>query len=462
MSAAAPIASQTACPIHLLRTWSRPGARFPTYPGVEQFSANFGYRDFLQTVAGLRTRGSHNVLALSLYLPGFDITSERSSPHRHSAEPEPSAVYLGYLKRECEMQGQLFAGMNRIEQLSLRGSGTALLSNAQITSLMQHLRHCFQFAPDSIGVYTVEVDVAHLTAQRLDVLRRAGFNHVRLPFLDIAPMQAGPPDGWHMQRHALAGIDQLRAASFRSMHVDLLMGCVQQNLMMLSRALKVMIDARIDRIVLHDMASLIDSECKARSMVDALGTDLDASANLAQCMWQLDQAGYINIGMDHFVRPGDPLAVAQAQGRLHANLDGFSARADYDLIACGVGAISAIGAVYTQNVATLETYYDQIDGNALPIRAGIALGMDDVLRRAVMQMLMCNLLLSVRSIELAYPITFADYFAPELVALDKLALDGLLTLDSEWLSITAKGRRQIRSICQVFDRALSERRLAVA
>ncbi|MDP9109076.1 MAG: coproporphyrinogen III oxidase, partial [Pseudomonadota bacterium] len=332
MSPAAPISPETACPIHLLRTWSRSDARFPTYPGVDQFSTSFGYRDFLQTVAGLRTRGSHNVLALSLYLPGFDTAPERPSPHRHGAEPDPSAVYLGYLKRECEMQGQLFAGMNRIEQLSLRGSGAALLSNAQISALMQHLRHCFQFAPDSIGVYTVEVDVEHLTAQRLEVLRRAGFNHVRLPFQDIAPMQSGLPDGRRMQRHALAGIDQLRAASFRSIHVDLLMGCAHQNLMMLSRALKVMIDAGVDRIVLQDMASRIESDCHARSMVDALRRDLDASANRAQCMWQLDQAGYINIGMDHFVRPGDPLAVAQAQGRLHANLEGFSARADYDLI----------------------------------------------------------------------------------------------------------------------------------
>jgi oxygen-independent coproporphyrinogen-3 oxidase len=123
-------------------------------------------------------------------------------------------------------------------------------------------------------------------------------------------------------------------------------------------------------------------------------------------------------------------------------------------VACGVSAISAVGMTYSQNAKTLESYYDALDRNELPITRGIKFGMDDALRRLVIQMLMCNFELSISSIEQGYPITFMDYFASEVRALRELEKDGLLTLDQDWLCVTAKGRLLIRNICMAFDRYL--------
>jgi oxygen-independent coproporphyrinogen-3 oxidase len=161
--------------------------------------------------------------------------------------------------------------------------------------------------------------------------------------------------------------------------------------------------------------------------------------------------------MDHFAKPGDDLAVAQRQGRLHRNFQGYSTHADTDLVACGVSAIGAVGATSSQNAKTLDAYYDLLDRNELPVVRGVRLTMDDALRRTLIQKLMCQFELSVRAIEQAFPIVFADYFAAELEQLAQLERDGLVVIGPEWLSVTMKGRLLIRNVCMVFDRYLGAR-----
>ena len=457
MSSAAARSQKLVCQIYPKQTSSYAFMPFQIYPGVAQFSPSFGYPDFLQIVAGQRTHGTRNRLALSLYMPAFESKLDCSVPSLDTSELNQATTYLGYLKRECKMQGQLLAGMNRIEQLRVCGAGAASLSSEKISSLMQHLRHFFKFAPDSVGVYTADVNLWHVTEQHVEALRRAGFNHVRLVLPDLDPTSPNQPDPSWVQLQVLTAIDQLQVASFRAIQVDLMVDYPHQNPLMLARTLKLLMEAGVDRIMLQNVA-VPASPLLVASMTytDLLMYNQDLDALYLQCVRRLGQAGYVHLGMDYFVLPGDPLAVAQAQGRLYLNIEGFSAQANYDVISCGIGTISAIGTNYTKNLETLDGYYDQIDGNALPIESGIALCMDDALRRAVMQMLICNLVLSVKAIELAYPITFAQYFASELGMLHALALDGLLTIDAEWLSVSTTGRLKIRSICQVFDRTLSD------
>lgn len=130
--------------------------------------------------------------------------------------------------------------------------------------------------------------------------------------------------------------------------------------------------------------------------------------------------------------------------------------AESDMVACGVSAISAIDASYSQNAKTLEAYHERIDdAGTLPIERGIQLGADDLRRRAVIQMLTCDLELATAPLEQTYGIDFAAYCAPEI---DKLVLptaDGLLTIDAQALRVTSKGRLLIRNICMVFDRYLN-------
>jgi oxygen-independent coproporphyrinogen-3 oxidase len=161
--------------------------------------------------------------------------------------------------------------------------------------------------------------------------------------------------------------------------------------------------------------------------------------------------------MDHFALPGDDLAVAQRQGRLHRNFQGYSTHADSDLIAFGISAIGRVGPTYYQNTKTLDEYYDAIDWGHLPVKRGIALTQDDLVRRAVIQALICHFKLSVESIELAYLIEFKSYFEREIAELKPLMAEGLVDVSDEWLTITPRGRLLVRAICMVFDRYLADK-----
>jgi oxygen-independent coproporphyrinogen-3 oxidase len=176
---------------------------------------------------------------------------------------------------------------------------------------------------------------------------------------------------------------------------------------------------------------------------------------MTHAIHKLTQAGYVFIGMDHFALPHDELAVAARHAGLHRNFQGYSTRADCDLIAFGISAISKVGATYSQNVRNLDEYYDRLDRIELPVLRGIELTADDLLRRAVIQSIMCHFELSIESIEIAYLIRFEQYFASELVRLQELEVEGLVALEPGWINVTPRGRLLVRTIAMVFDRYLS-------
>jgi oxygen-independent coproporphyrinogen III oxidase len=440
----------------LIRRLDRSGPRYTSYPTADRFNADFGYRDYLQAVAGLRTRGSAKPLSLYLHIPFCDTVCYYCACNKIVTKNRDKAtVYLSYLKREVEMQGRLFTGMNQIEQLHFGGGTPTYLSDAQMEELMLHLRRCFQFAPDAVGEYSIEVDPRTVTRERVLSLRRQGFNRISLGVQDYDPQVQAAVNRIQPEHETQAIIDAAREAGFRSVSIDLIYGLPKQDLTSMAQTLAKVIKAGPDRIAVYNYAHLPQLFKPQRRILEAELPNADTRlAMLGLCIATLRQAGYVYIGMDHFARPGDDLAIAQAQGRLHRNFQGYSTHADMDLVSCGVSAISAVAATYSQNVKTLEAYYDLIDRNELPIERGIRLNMDDVLRRTIIQMLMCQFELSIPSIEEAYPIVFADYFAAELKQLEQLAHDGLVTLEPQWLSVTPKGRILIRNVCMVFDRYL--------
>lgn len=443
----------------LIRRLSRLGPRYTSYPTADRFSEAYGYRDFLHAVAGLRTRGSRNPLSLYLHIPFCDTVCYYCACNKIvTKNREKAATYLSYLKREVEMQGQLFAGMNQVTQLHLGGGTPTYFNDTQMGELMTHLRRWFQFASDEVGEYSIEVDPRTVSVERVHSLRQQGFNRISLGVQDFDPEVQKAVNRIQPEAETIEIINAARAAQFRSVSIDLIYGLPRQNVISMSQTLAKVIAARPDRIAIYNYAHM-PHLFKPQRRIDeqdlpSAETKLDM---LSLCIRRLTDAGYVYIGMDHFALPTDDLAVAQQQGRLHRNFQGYSTHAESDLVSCGVSAISSVAATYSQNVKTLDAYYDAIDKNELPIARGIKLNMDDAIRRTIIQMLMCNFELPIASIETAYPITFVEYFEKELAALRGLALEGLLTMDGEWLTITPKGRLLIRNICMVFDRYLNAR-----
>ncbi len=442
--------------VQLIRKLSRSGPRYTSYPTADRFTDGFGYRDYLQAVAGLRTHGSKNPLSLYVHIPFCDTICFYCGCNKIvTKNHDKAATYLGYLKREIEMQGQLFSGMNAVEQLHFGGGTPTYLSDTQMNDLMAHLRRCFRFASDEVGEYSIEVDPRSVTPERITNLRRQGFNRISLGVQDFDADVQKAVNRIQPEEQTLAVIQAARDAGYRSISIDLIYGLPRQSAVTMAQTLTKVIQANPDRIAVYNYAHLPHLFKSQRQIVESELPDSETRLDmLALCISRLTAAGYVYIGMDHFAKPDDDLAIAQQQGRLHRNFQGYSTHAESDLVSCGVSAISAVGMTYSQNLKTLDAYYDRIDQNELPVARGIKLNMDDALRRLIIQTLMCNFELSIDSIEQAYPITFTEYFSAELNTLRELEQEGLLVIGKEWLSVTARGRLLIRNICMAFDRYL--------
>ena len=443
----------------LIARLSRNGPRYTSYPTADRFTESFGYRDYLHAVADLRTRGGAKPLSLYLHIPFFDTVCYYCACNKIvTKNRDKAATYLGYLKREAEMQGRLFAGLNDVEQLHLGGGTPTYLSDAQMEDLMAHLRRCFRFAQDAAGEYSIEIDPRTVSQERVHSLRRQGFNRISLGVQDFDPDVQAAVNRIQPEAQTRAVIAAARIAGFRSVSIDLIYGLPKQTPDTMRATLDKVIDASPDRIAVYHYAHLPHLFKPQRRVVEADMPDSDTKLRMLQlCIERLTAAGYVYIGMDHFARPDDDLAVAQRQGRLHRNFQGYSTHADTELVSCGVSAISAVGATYSQNVKTLDAYYDALDRNELPVARGARLSMDDALRRSVIQKLMCQFELSIEATEEAFPIAFHAYFARELAELGLLARDGLVEIEPDWITVTQKGRLLIRNVCMVFDRYLAVR-----
>ena len=441
----------------LVQRLSRNGPRYTSYPTADRFTDTFSYRDYLHAVASVRTRGGARPLSLYLHIPFCDTVCYYCACNKIvTKNREKAATYLGYLKREISMQAGLFAGMNEVEQLHFGGGTPTYLSDEQMGELMAHLRRNFKFAPDEVGEYSIEVDPRTVSVERVHSLHRQGFNRISLGVQDFDPEVQKAVNRVQPEAETRAIIEAARDAGFRSVSIDLIYGLPKQSLGSMAVTIEKVIAASPDRISIYHYAHLPHVFKPQRRILDAdMPSSNEKLAMLALCIERLTEAGYVYIGMDHFAKPDDDLAVAQRQGRLHRNFQGYSTHADTDLISCGVSAISAVGATFSQNAKTLEAYYEALDNNELPVVRGIALGMDDLLRRTVIQKLMCQFELSMSAIEQAFPIAFGQYFAAEMAVLRHLERDGLVTIDGDWIAVTMRGRLLIRNVCMVFDRYLA-------
>jgi oxygen-independent coproporphyrinogen-3 oxidase len=338
------------------------------------------------------------------------------------------------------------------------GGGTpTFLSHAELAEMMDVVRS--QFRLDEKGEYSIEIDPRALQADTLEVLRGLGFNRISLGVQDFDADVQRAVHRIQTEEQTLEAMTQARRLQFRSINVDLIYGLPKQHVVGFNRTLDKVIDSAPDRIAIYNYAHL-PAVFKPQRRIDE--ADLPSAETrlqlLSLAIRRLTAAGYEYIGMDHFARPDDELAVAQRQGRLHRNFQGYSTGANCDLIGLGISAIGQVGPTYNQNVKSLEEYYDRLDRGVLPVLRGVELNADDLVRRAVIQCLMCRFEVPIESIEIAHLVDFGKYFATEIADLQPFQEAGLLTLDDQWLSVTPLGRFFIRNICMVFDRYLREGR----
>ena len=245
-----------------------------------------------------------------------------------------------------------------------------------------------------------------------------------------------------------------RECGFTSINMDLIYGLPKQTPEGFARTLERVLQASPDRVALYSYAHLPERFKPQRRIdpADMPTAEVKLEIMLLAINMMLD-AGYQYVGMDHFARVDDELALAQRNGSLHRNFQGYTTQADCDLLALGVSSISKIGASFSQNAKTLDEYYAALDRGVLPIIRGIELSADDLIRRDVIMELMCQGTLVMETIGQAHGVQFQEYFAKELAQLRQtFETEGMLTVSDDRIDITPKGRFFLRGIAMVFDR----------
>jgi len=171
---------------------------------------------------------------------------------------------------------------------------------------------------------------------------------------------------------------------------------------------------------------------------------------------RLTANGYRYIGMDHFAKETDELSVAQKEGSLQRNFQGYSTKAECDMVALGVSSISKIGSAYACNPRELEDYYAAIREGRLATNRGYLLNADDEMRRYVIMTIMCNFELRKRDVEERFGIRFDETFAYELGKMKPYVKHELVELYDDRLVVSAKGKIFVRAVAMHFDRYLRE------
>ncbi len=440
--------------LDLIRRLDRSGPRYTSYPTADRFVEAFGPEKYASWAAKRNIGGIQRLLSIYVHLPFCSTVCFYCACNKVvTRDKSKGEKYLGYLAREVALQAPLFRDDPVVNQMHWGGGTPTFFSVQQLGQLFALLREHFTFSPE--GEYSIEIDPRTVDVGSMAALREMGLNRMSLGVQDFDPDVQRAVNRIQDEEQTLEVIEAARSAGFESINTDLIYGLPKQNLITFNRTLTRVISAQPDRIAIYNYAHLPTRFKPQRRIAEA---DLPSPETklklLALAAQRLTEAGYVYIGMDHFAKPGDALALAQRQGRLHRNFQGYSTMPDCDLVGLGVTAIGSIGPTYSQNCRDLDTYYDCLDRGVLPIMRGIELTADDILRRAVIQSLMCHFSLCKESIEIAHLIDFDRYFATEMTELQDLARSGLLEFDGRWINVTPRGRLLIRNVCMVFDKYL--------
>jgi oxygen-independent coproporphyrinogen-3 oxidase len=372
--------------------------------------------------------------------------------HEHQADQ-----YLELLHREVAMQGELFDHDREVVQLHFGGGTPTFHDDEKLGKLMTQLGESFTLSHDDTREFSIEVDPRTVGLERLGVLAELGFNRISLGVQDIDPKVQEAVNRIQDPEATLEMVEGSRDLGFNSVSIDLIYGLPLQTVESFSKTIDTVVGVRPDRLAVYNYAHL-PHIFRAQRMIDA--KDIPSPETKLELMEltidRLIDAGYVYIGMDHFALPEDELTIAQREGGLQRNFQGYSTRRECDLVGLGVSAIGKVGDCYAQNLKDIPTWQSAVAEGTLPIWRGVSLTTEDRLRRSVIESIMCHGEVRFQEFESHFAIDFHDHFALELGNLVQLEKDGLLVMGDDEFSVTPEGRLLLRAIAMTFDEYLQQ------
>ena len=439
----------------LIRRYDTSGPRYTSYPTAVQFTPDFDEAAYRRVALATNT-GQAPPLSLYFHLPFCDTVCFYCACNKVITKNRQRAIpYLEHLVVEMKRQAELFSDTRPVDQLHWGGGTPTFISPEQMQQLMDSTRACFRLRDDDSGEYSIEIDPREADRDKILLLRELGFNRLSMGVQDFDGRVQQAVNRVQSEAQTQSVLDAAREAGFKSISLDLIYGLPLQSVESFAVTLDKVVAMAPDRLSVFNYAHLPELFKTQRQIhAEQLPAPETKLAILEYSINRLIDAGYVYIGMDHFARPDDELAVAQREGSLYRNFQGYSTHADCDLIGLGATSIGKVGRSYSQNLKALDDYYQRLDDGGLAVFRGIELSDDDVLRRAVITRLICHFELDISRLESEFGIEFAAYFAPELERLQRFEEDGLVERDARRIEVLPRGRLLIRNICMVFDRYL--------
>ncbi|MEJ5173610.1 MAG: oxygen-independent coproporphyrinogen III oxidase [Hydrogenothermaceae bacterium] len=448
----------------LIKKYDRPAPRYTSYPPATEFNNEIDKTEYIKKIIQSNERKT----PLSLY---FHIPFCENACHfcgcnviitRRKEVVEP---YLKHLYREMDIYKTLIDTNNRkVVQLHWGGGTPNYLSDDQTVELFNQIKSRFEF--DSKAEISIEIDPRHVDKERIFLLKKVGFNRISFGIQDFNYKVQEAVNRVQPEEMIFDVMRWIREAGFESVNIDLIYGLPYQTLETFTDTIEKTIKLNPDRIAVFNFAYVPWLKRLQRNIDEKTLPPPEEKLRILQMtIEKLTKTGYVFIGMDHFAKPNDELAIAQRERTLHRNFQGYTTKADAELFGFGATSISMLYDGYVQNYKILRDYYETLEAGNLPIERGVYLNEDDIIRRDVIMRLMCHFRLVKSEIEEKFKIDFDRYFGYELEQLKEMENDGLLILYTDRIDVTPIGRLLIRNIASTFDiylRNKKERRFSKA
>lgn len=430
----------------LIQKYNQSGPRYTSYPTALEFNEAYNDDDFKIAAE----RYPNKPLSLYVHIPFchklcyFCACNKIITRHHHKVD-----IYLDYLEKEIIYRSKLFKNRT-VTQIHWGGGTPTFLDEAQSARLMTMLRTHFNVS--ETAEISIEMDPREIELSMLDHLRKIGFNRLSMGVQDFNKEVQKLVNREQDEAFIFALVKRAKELGFKSTNIDLIYGLPKQSVESFMFTLQKVVELDPDRMSVFNYAHLPSRFAAQIKIKDEMLPAPETKLEILQKMIEmLGNAGYKFIGMDHFAKPDDELALAQEQGVLHRNFQGYTTQEDTDLLGMGVSAISLLGDSYAQNHKELKQYYAEVEMRGIALHKGLMMTKDDCLRRDVIKALICNFKLDFAPFEQAYEIDFNRYFEEDLGLLAPLARDGLLTIGEKGIVVSPRGRLLIRNICMCFD-----------
>jgi oxygen-independent coproporphyrinogen-3 oxidase len=446
----------------LIERYDLAGPRYTSYPTAPQFHEAFSQSSLFRAI--VRSNLAHRPLSLYFHIPFCESLCYYCGCNKIVTHNKARALpYIQRMIQELSLYADLFEPGKQVQQLHWGGGTPTFISDEEMSLLMNASRRLFNFADDESGEFSIEIHPGQVSADTMNHLRQLGFNRVSMGVQDFDENVQQAVNRFNTYEQVSGLTNALRQQQYRSISMDLIYGLPLQSQQSLQNTLHRVVDLGPDRLSIFNYAHMPHLFKSQRLIRDEdLPSPSEKLDMLQSAIEFLQSAGYVYIGMDHFARPEDPLAKAQQQGKLQRNFQGYSTHGNCDLLALGVSSISMIDNVYVQNAKDLNSYQQKMDMGLLPIAKGFTLNQEDLLRRFVINQLICHFDLEFKDIERQFDVDPQSHFRHELEQLQPMVKDGLLEINSRGIKVFNKGRLLIRRICMVFDEYLNQKKSTVS